>query len=169
MVQMDRAQFLRGDWRAGNAPQRPPWSVNEVRFVELCRGVRLCGECISACPEKILKTGRGQFPVVDFDIGGCSFCTKCVDACPSGALDPSGYPPWDLKATINDTCLSEQGVECRSCGEACATSAIKFRHVVGSVAKPVLEPDACTGCGECLSVCPVKAITVHVSGKHNHA
>ena len=56
--------------------------------------------------------------------------------------------------------MSLKGVECRSCGEACGTTAISFRLVVGGVAKPELSLEDCTGCGECISVCPVNAISV---------
>jgi len=165
MVEINRAQFLRGDWTASDVSQRPPWSIDESNFVTTCRGSKQCGDCITACPEKILISGRGSFPVVDFNLGGCTFCGKCVEACPVEAFDSTRDQPWALKANIKETCVSMKGVECRSCGEVCETEAINFRLVVGGVAEPVLDIEACTGCGECIGICPVDAIsTINTGG-----
>lgn len=64
------------------------------------------------------------------------------------------------RIAIADTCLARRGVECRICGEACDTGAIRFRPQPGGVAQPQLAPGACTACGDCVPVCPVAAITV---------
>lgn len=58
------------------------------------------------------------------------------------------------------SCVERQGVTCRRCAEACDREAIRFRLMVGGRAEPVLNADLCTGCGECLSCCPVSAISL---------
>ena len=68
--------------------------------------------------------------------------------------------PWSLAVEIAGSCLANRGVVCRSCGEACDEGAIRFRLRVGSAAEPQVEQAACTGCGYCVSVCPVQALRV---------
>lgn len=160
MTKMDRSRFLRGQWHVKTAPLRPPWSVEDSRFVESCEGCLRCGDCITVCPENILVSGPASFPVVDFSRGGCSFCGKCAEACPAGVFRSTAEQPWALKANIKESCVSMKGVECRSCGESCEAEAIAFRLVVGGVAQPQITDEACTGCGECVAICPVGAISI---------
>jgi ferredoxin-type protein NapF len=49
-------------------------------------------------------------------------------------------------------------VECRLCGEACDAGAIRFPPRLGGVAAPVIDHDRCTGCGDCLPLCPPSAL-----------
>ena len=160
MKNLSRTQFLHGEWRESDLPQRPPWSVPEGQFVNNCSGLTACGRCVSACPEEILINGRGNLPVVDFSLGACTFCQECVKACPSDLFISTELPAWNIKAGMSPECLAKKNIECRSCSEACENSAIKFSLHVGRVATPKVDVESCTGCGECLSVCPVKAITV---------
>ncbi len=153
-------QFLSGDLSGSRRPIRPPWAIEESRFIDQCTR---CGDCIAACPYHIIKEGRGKFPEMDFSLCGCDFCRDCVTACEPAALrydaesDPS---PWNLKAIILEECLSLNGVVCRSCGEACEERAIRFQLELRGVARPLLDADLCTGCGECFAVCPIKSIRV---------
>ncbi len=157
---INRMQFLRGDFRGDGDPLRPPWALSEELFLEKCTG---CGDCIPACPGNLVSEGRGKYPQLDFSKGGCDFCRECVDVCKPGALhyDETADPiPWNLKATILPSCLSLNAVMCRSCGDACDVRAIRFRLEPGGVAKPVLDQEQCTGCGECFAVCPIKAVKI---------
>lgn len=153
---VSRAQFLRGDFSASRSAIRPPWAMVEPDFVEACSR---CGDCIGACPEKILEKGRGGFPQVNFGLGECSFCGDCARSCKTGALDVE-RAPWRLKAQIAPSCLALKQVVCHSCGESCPTGAIRFRIAVGVVARPELDAAACTGCGACVGPCPVAAVTI---------
>lgn len=153
-----RARFLRGDIRARRLPLRPPWSLPETSFVNLCNR---CGECAKRCPEGILVAGEGGFPAVDFTRGDCTFCGDCVAACETGALGAPADEPWDLRAAIDSgRCIAFRGVVCRACGEHCEARAIRFRLAVGGRALPELDPGACSGCGACVRPCPVQAIEV---------
>ncbi len=160
MVKVSRAQFLRGHWGEENTPIRPPWCKEEKYFIQQCFGCRQCGDCKAVCPEKIIVAGAGGFPVVDFNLGGCSFCGECVKACPVDAFSTLKQSPWQLKASINVRCLAMKGVECRACSEVCEESAIRFHLVVGCVSKPEIDLYACSGCGDCVSVCPTSAIVI---------
>lgn len=57
-------------------------------------------------------------------------------------------------------CLAFQNVVCRSCGERCEEDAIRFSPRLGAAAHPLLDPERCTGCGDCVAVCPNAALTL---------
>ena len=63
---------------------------------------------------------------------------------------------------FGEDCLPAQGVLCRSCGEVCESGAILFTPVSGGTSRPFLQNSLCTGCGECLPICPVLAISLVV-------
>ncbi|SMN16184.1 Ferredoxin-type protein NapF (periplasmic nitrate reductase) [uncultured Candidatus Thioglobus sp.] len=155
---MTRAQLLRGGWGSNKKVIiRPPWSKSENQFTDLCNR---CGACIDACPEKILTTGSGKFPVVDFNKGGCSFCKKCVEVCQYDAFVNLDKDPWGLTAKIKDNCLSKIGVICQSCSEVCERGAINFSLQMGGIPSIGLDVSNCNGCGDCVSICPKSAIQV---------
>lgn len=152
-------QFLRGDFSGKNTPLRPPWALDELLFRDACDS---CGDCISACPTKILKDGRGKFPEVDFSRGECDFCEECLRVCKSGALKKQADSvPWNLVAAIDEeSCLSFKGVECRSCSDPCEPRAIRMKPRIGGVSIPHLNDSECSGCGACVAVCPSQSIRV---------
>lgn len=166
---INRSQFLSGDFKGLHRSIRPPWAVDEALFIDRCTR---CGECIAVCPYNIIREGRGKFPLVDFSLHGCDFCRRCVDICGTKALcrDPDvEAAPWSLKATILPACLSLNAVICRSCGEVCEERAISFRLEPGGIARPDIDTESCTGCGECFAVCPVKAVEISPSGPDTRA
>ena len=152
---MNRMQFLRG--RTGQF--RPPWAIDESRFVELCSR---CDDCQTACEENIIEKGRGSYPVINFQKGECIFCGDCVEKCTTGALQKQHFDtseqPWMLKAFISEKCLNNNGVVCRSCGDCCTERAIRFRPQLGGKLKLELDSEICTGCGACVAPCPQQAI-----------
>ena len=75
-----------------------------------------------------------------------------------GRLRPADPPGLQ----IADHCLSLTGVACRACEDVCAVRAIRFRPNLGGVDRPSIDAEACTGCGDCLSLCPVKALSLEV-------
>lgn len=68
-------------------------------------------------------------------------------------------PGTDQKAVIDIRCVAHRNVVCRSCVEACSEQAIRCIPRIMAAALPQVEPDRCTGCGDCASVCPAAAIT----------
>jgi ferredoxin-type protein NapF len=71
-------------------------------------------------------------------------------------------------AVINDDCLAEAGIVCRSCGDACAVAAIRFRPRIGMPPQAIVNEAACTGCGECVGACPGEAIALRAA-RHGNA
>ena len=164
-VSIDRMQFLRGDFKGQNVPLRPPWAIEEHLFIEQCDR---CHDCIPACPKRLINIGRGGYPEIDFTNGGCDFCSDCVTACKPAALNKRSpdSSPWNLKIEIHSSCLSLNGTTCRSCGEACDERAIRFQLKVGGIASPSVDKDLCTGCGQCIAVCPIKVVRIHPDEAH---
>ncbi|WP_448208085.1 ferredoxin-type protein NapF [Azospirillum sp. sgz302134] len=164
-IDAGRRRFLRGRLRAAPDAVRPPWS-RIAHFTALCTR---CGACARACPEGILRPGDGGFPEIDFSRGECSFCGACADACPAPVFDRSAARPWALTAALGPSCLAVQRVVCRSCRDACPESAIRFTLMPGGAAQGAVDAQACTGCGACVSACPVDAVSIHPRPEDAHA
>ena len=157
---VSRRQFLRGNVTGRNTALRPPWAMAENEFVSRCDQ---CAECIAACPSQLIEADNHGFPRINFLKGECDFCTACARACGTGALayhDDPEQVVWSLAGSIEAECIAYQGVVCRTCGEHCEAAAIRFVPVVGRGLLPRVEVERCTGCGACVSVCPVKAIRI---------
>ncbi len=152
---ISRFQFLRGDFSGSNQVLRPPWAISEPDFVSV--GTR-CSDCVRACPQQILFSGRGGFPELSFNNAECTFCGECVRVCTPAALNAQLPRPWNLVAHMGDSCLPHHGVECRACADLCEVRAIGFRLRVGGPAHPELDPANCNGCGACYGACPAGAI-----------
>lgn len=65
-----------------------------------------------------------------------------------------------LVATLStsNVCVERHGIDCRRCAEVCDHTAIRIlaRERRGAV----IDAAACTGCGDCVPVCPVEAIAM---------
>ena len=182
-INASRRFFLRGKVATSNAAiasaVRPPWSVDEPQFIESCER---CDDCITACPENILVRGDGGFPEVNFKLGECTFCTQCAQSCQAGVIQnfytksssntSSSYSTsakaWNLNVSISAKCLSLNAVVCRACGDNCEPQAIRFQLKVGGISEPLISLDDCTGCGACLSVCPVDTVQIKPVSESNN-
>ena len=160
-------------------PVRPPGSVPEQEFLEMC--IR-CGECFKACPNDVLQPEGFQqgleglwSPLVNADWAGCeSSCNACGQVCPTGAI--RALPLAEKKvarmglAIVNEsTCLPFAGQEeCDLCVQECNAAgyhAIEFKRVGTEVdgdgvpiegtgySAPVVLADQCVGCGLCQTRC----------------
>ncbi len=135
-----------------------PWLRNPAQFADDCSR---CGACLSACETNIITKGDGGFPRLDFSLGECSFCYQCAAACPEPLFISQAHQAWTANASIAASCLAHTNVDCRSCQDSCDDMAITFELAVGRVAQPKISTEHCTGCGACVSVCPVNAVTIH--------
>lgn len=139
---------------------RPPWSSAQSIADHCTR----CGDCIATCPKRILVSDRDGAPAVDFGGNGCTFCGGCADSCRAPVFDRALSPPWTLAVMISDQCLPRHGILCDSCRDACGDGAIRFARAAGRTPVPAIDLDRCTGCGQCVSVCPQSAISLSVAG-----
>lgn len=156
---LTRRQFLHADIRGNRGDLRPPWSLEERRFREKCTG---CGDCILACPEKILVGGKDNYPKVNFALGACTFCGECVKNCETGALNNrvNLEEPWQAVAYVESHCLTKMGSWCSACVDKCGREAISISAVVAREPIPEINLGKCNGCGACVRFCPVGALSV---------
>ncbi|MDM4014706.1 4Fe-4S binding protein [Roseiconus lacunae] len=169
-------------------PVRPPGSVPEQKFLEMC--IR-CGECFKACPNNVLQPESFQqgleglwTPMVNANWAGCeSSCNACGQVCPTGAI--RALPIEEKKAArmglaiVNEsTCLPYAGTEaCDLCVQECQAAgydAIEYTQVGAEVdsegrpvegtgfAAPVVLADKCVGCG----LCQTRCFAINVKDKH---
>lgn len=149
-------------------PILPPGAVSRAAFRRQCVGCQLC---VANCPERVLKPSLrlsdfGQ-PEMDFRHGYCrTACVKCSEVCPAGALQrlqtemrPNvhvGQAVWR-----SDLCVRTAAKEpCTACVRKCPVQAI---HLVKDI--PVVDGDACIGCGACEHVCPARPMpAIYVKG-----
>jgi ferredoxin-type protein NapF len=132
-----------------------PWIIDANTFLNNCSQ---CGDCIDACPEKIIIKGDGGYPNINFDLGECDFCGKCAEICKEPIFTDTTELPWQKKALIETTCLANKNIYCRSCAESCEAQALTFQ--IGISAVPTIDHELCNGCGACVAPCPTKAIEV---------
>jgi ferredoxin len=161
------------------APIRPPGSVPEEQFLQMC--IR-CGECFKACPSKVLQpVGFKQgleglwTPELNTSFAGCeTSCNNCGQVCPTGAI--RAVPLVEKRearlglAILNlQTCLPIAGKQaCQLCVDECTAAgynAIEFNRVHAEVDEqgmpiegtgflaPVVVHDKCVGCGLCQTRC----------------
>ena len=162
----------------GPRPVRPPGSVPEAEFLQMC--IR-CGECFQSCPSDVLQPLGFQqgleglwTPHVVADWAGCaSSCNACGQVCPTGAiralpLEEKRHARMGLAIVNESTCLPFHGEACQLCVDECTAAgydALEFVAVGTEVDElgqpiegtgrlaPLLIPDKCVGCGLCQTRC----------------
>jgi ferredoxin-type protein NapF len=146
---------------------RPPGALSEAEFAGVC--VR-CGNCVRACPTRILyadacpeRVAGWLAPVVRFGASYCKAdCVRCGEVCPSGAIQRVMVKEKD-HAIIGrpkleyDQCLLSSEKECSACQSACPYEAIQIVFDEKSyLSFPRVAAGKCNGCGACEVACPVR-------------
>ena len=106
-------------------PLRPPGSVPEELFLDLC--IR-CGQCFKVCPGPVLHAAGLEYgweslwtPVVRPDHAGChQDCNFCTLVCPTGAIQPLDIAVkrrvhMGLARVDTETCLPFRSADRREC------------------------------------------------------
>ncbi|HJN12288.1 MAG TPA: 4Fe-4S binding protein [Pirellulaceae bacterium] len=136
-------------------PIRPPGSVPEPQFLDLC--IR-CGECFKVCPGPVLHPAGLEYglealwtPVATPEHAGChQDCTFCTQVCPTGAIQPLDLlvkqrTHMGLAAVDTQTCLPfdhENREDCDLCYVECKQAgyhAIEMRPIELPVNRDELE------------------------------
>ncbi|MBD3392338.1 MAG: RnfABCDGE type electron transport complex subunit B [Chitinivibrionales bacterium] len=141
-------------------------NTNGVAVVdpEKCTG---CGKCVSVCPRNLIELiprlhkiflacnnhDRGA-KVKKYCTVGCTACTLCVKATPSGAVTMENNIP-HLDYSGNETFVPAA----HKCPQHCFVDLAKARPKVNIDTK-------CDGCGKCVEVCPVDAISGEQGQRH---
>ncbi len=123
------AALVRLSSRAADAatakPLRPPGSVDEELFLDLC--IR-CGQCFKVCPGPVLHAAGLEYgweslwtPVARPEHAGChQDCNFCTQVCPTGAIQPLDLAAkrrfhMGLARVDTETCLPFRGQDRRDC------------------------------------------------------
>jgi len=170
---------------------RPPGSLPEKEFLELCQR---CGLCMKACPTNVIhptltEAGMAGFwtPNLMMNDAYCEYsCTLCGTVCSTGAIrqltakEKTGTPIRIGSAYIDrGRCLPWSGnTTCIMCEEVCPVSPKAVYLQDSTVARPdgkslkvqlpYVDLKQCIGCGMCVAKCPVKgkpAIRVIAAGE----
>ena len=177
--------FARLDGRLEKDPDprliRPPGSLPEKEFLELCQR---CGLCMKVCPTNVINPTLAEAGVAGFwtprlimTQGYCDYtCTLCGSVCPTGAIQEITVnekikQPIKIGSAYIDRgrCLPWSGnAPCIVCQEVCPTSPkavyLKADVVAASDKKslnvqlPFVDLKRCVGCGICENKCPVRGM-----------
>lgn len=139
---------------------RPPGARPEIEFLAACTR---CAACVDVCPAHAIRSAppdaglAAGTPMLEPSIQACIVCADipCAKACPTGALIP---PPagWDevrlgVLSLDVDRCITFHGSSCGVCARACPIG--ERALAMDARGHPVLKPEACVGCGVCVTVC----------------
>jgi polyferredoxin len=160
---------------------RPPGSLVETNFLELCQR---CGLCMKVCPTNAINPTLGEAGMAGFwtprlimTQGYCEYtCTLCGSVCPTGAISEITAKekierPIKIGSAYVDRgrCLPwSANAPCIVCQEVCPTSPkaiyLKKEVVIGpdekkmTVQLPFVDLKRCVGCGICENKCPVRGL-----------
>lgn len=141
----------------------PAGAESKRRLDKLCTACQLC---ISNCPNNVLTPSTDTVdlmqPVMNFEKGYCRpECDICGNICPTGAILPLDLP---VKASTKigtakvnlSACISAAyGQKCGLCSRSCPAGAITMVPSTDGKHMPVVDAEACIGCGSCEYHCPV--------------
>lgn len=151
---ISRRRLLRG--HAQPVPPRP-LPPGALANAAACTG---CALCVPACPQNVLTVRDGGVELLP-ERGECTFCNACAEICPEpvfAEIAPGAAPVMAHRFQITDACLTQAGIACMSCRDACPEAAIRMQPRIGAPFLAVLDADCCTGCGACVAPCPSDAI-----------
>ncbi len=155
--------FLRGQGTAEGAPLRPPGALPERDFLAAC--IR-CFQCGSVCPNQCIQFAGLESgvtlafaPLIRPREQACILCMRCTQACPTDALTPIADDAEAIASSVKmglakvseELCYSYNGRTCGVCYYACPFPDKALR--LKSYAQPVVDEDACVGCGNCERAC----------------
>ncbi len=141
-----------------------------------------CGMCVRICPNKCIdlvevKLEGNACLRPQIDLGRCMMCGYCAEYCPTDAMIVT--PEYELATTTRRELIYDPfelmhehrpGYEVHMV-QVLASEVDKGKDAVelrfmDEKDVPMLDDDACIGCGRCEKVCPVNCIEMAEVGKN---
>lgn len=154
--------------------------MSNERFLERCTS---CHLCVAACPTHVLQPALLEYglagllkPRLDYTSAFCNFdCVRCGEVCPDGAIERLALAEKHVtQIGVADfhraRCIViTNGTDCAACSEHCPTKAVSTEPYGDNLRVPVLDQDACIGCGACEYACPAAPVkAIRVTGRRQH-
>lgn len=128
--------------------------------VSSCRyGCLGMGDCVRACEYGAIEVCNG---IAKINPHKCTGCSKCIDACPKRLIE---FVSLKTQAVVRCTNCDKAKetmqvckigcIACKKCEKTCRFDAV---HVADNLAR--VDPEKCTGCGECVEACPRDVISL---------
>jgi MauM/NapG family ferredoxin protein len=172
---------------------RPPGALDELEFLTKCTR---CDKCMRACPENAIllappSAGLAlKTPYLDPRNIPCFLCPTlpCITVCEDDALvwpkrtlgrgDVIEGPRavrMGLAHVRSSRCVTWEGLDrearaCHICVDRCPYPGEALRMVSEAgkvVGHPVVDADACTGCGICVFACPAEPAAIVVEPRRS--
>lgn len=157
------------------APVTPPGIESMKQFLHQCTA---CGACVKACPMQVLKPSTAEYgvrhamvPMKDYDSSFCAFdCRRCTTVCPTRALNPLSvsekhdFTVGTARVAIDHCIQYALGEACGVCVRCCPKQAVRMMPAGDGRTAPLVDIDACIGCGECQYRCPAEPRAIVVEG-----
>jgi len=141
------------------AGHRPPGAIAEPEFLARCTH---CAACVPVCPSGAIKLagvgapfGEGTPFLPDLMTRPCYLCDDmpCIRACSEGALLPVPREEVRLGLAViaPERCKAHGDRACEDCLDRCPFPGVAL--FADEQGRPVVSPEACTGCGFCAYHC----------------
>lgn len=169
---------------------RPPGALHEKEFLASCIKCGMCVEACPYDALVLAKPGDNNpigIPYYTPRTNPCHMCKDipCVPACPTGSLDEALVSEKDEKGEIRmninlakmglavidrETCIAYAGIQCDACYRVCPLidRAITVEYTRNirtgkhAMRAPVVNSEACTGCGLCEKACVTQKASIFV-------
>lgn len=117
------------------------------------------GDCVNACQFGAIGIQNGVASVIP---ERCTGCSLCASACPKQLITLVPVKKQAIvlcsscdKGNVLGKLCSAGCIGCMKCEKTCRYGAIHVQNFLASV-----DPQKCTGCGECAAVCPRNVIVM---------